>query len=68
MFIEIGNHVINMDHVTDFSFTNMGRVIFYLDVRDGDSPASIILYDDEAQAFKETWDRMIVGLPVYKVC
>ena len=72
IFIDIGVHSINLDHVTKiYRSPNAipARVTLEFDVLDGDNAACLTLNGNEAIAFKHWWDchRKILELTIVEL-
>lgn len=56
IFLDIGNYSINLGHVTSvYRSPDRELVTLEFDVLDGDSAATLTLYNDETIAFKDWW-------------
>jgi len=68
IFVDIGCISINLNHVITIHRTSMGNILIEYDVLDGDGPACLTLYGEEAEAFRLFWDHHnpIPGLTIFR--
>ena len=67
-FLDIGSTTINLAHVVTIHRMSLNRVAIEFDVLDGDGPAQITLYGEEAEMFKDWWeDANTPGLAIFRI-